>query len=151
MRDQKPYLKYGTTEIVSHTDPETGEIITDEIKSNAFVATSKEEFYLFYTRVLSAFYELNGRDIKVFSFLLQNFGTSGTFGIPKVVKEEACQKTGVTSTQSVMQSILVLCKQGLLIRKGRGAYQINPAYVFKGSSTSRKAVIEILLKENYSL
>lgn len=147
----KPYLKPGLLQFERTVDRESGEILSEETTQLSYVANTREDFFLVYVRIISAFYNLNGRDIKTFAFILENFDTAGMFGIPKAIKEELCSRTGIKSAASVDQSLLILVRVGLLIKIGRGTYQVNPIYVFKGSTSRRKAVIQLLLENGYEL
>lgn len=55
--------------------------------------------------------------------------------------KEACKESGLDiPNASIDNAISALCKKGLLIKKYRGEYLLNPQYFFKGRLTNRSKV-----------
>ena len=56
--------------------------------------------------------------------------------------KEYCKSEGLeTSDANIDNAISALCKNGLLFKKCRGEYMLNPAYFFKGSLSKRSRIL----------
>lgn len=63
--------------------------------------------------------------------------------------KEACWQSGLkVSGATIDNAVSTLCKKGLLIRKHKGEYLLNPKYFFKGRLVNReKAMVNSIKKE----
>jgi hypothetical protein len=150
---KNPYLKTisSQTETVIDSD---GCIVDSNIKSFKRVVNDKEDFYLIYSKFLHILIDRDFTglsDVKVYSYLLLNYPNVGTLiAINSNVKESIQAKTGLSIiTIDVSLRRLTMDVNGysaLLIKVGRGTYQINPQYAWKGSTTERTQALYISLE-----
>ena len=155
---KNPKLKLESGIINRQVDYSTGEILEENL-INAFhrLTNNKDSFMLIYSKLLSILTDYDGTlaDIKVYSHLLSNSNTTKPFSVNKTIKEIICESTGLSliSVDKALSS-LTQNRNGyspLLLKVGRGTYQINPMYAFKGSSTDRNATLKIVLTNNPEL
>lgn len=142
---EKSYLKTSMIESEIVVDKETGEVLLEDFKRHTFIANSKEEFFLVYSSLLAVFNDMEKAEIRVFSFLLQY--VDGTkFSVDKSIRLEIAKVTNLNE-RTVYTTVKSLEKKMLIIKHDTGAYQVNPRYAFKGSTSDRnkalKAIIEL--------
>jgi hypothetical protein len=128
---------------------DTGEQVLPEIKVEERIV-GKDEFYLTYTFLINALQQdMTIAEVKVFAYLLENYGSGIFISINKTIKEQICKKTGLNNTNTVSNVIYSLQKKKIpmLVKQGRGTFILNPRYAFQGSSKNRdkelKAIINL--------
>jgi hypothetical protein len=148
---QQSYLKTILTEVNNTIDKKTGEVISTEIKNHKYLANTKEEFFLIYSTLIGVFQKISAAEIRVYAFLLQHYAVSGKIVINDIIRQDIVNKTGLTAG-SINNAFTDLTStknvsHPLLHRLGRGTYQLNPRYAFRGSSQDRnnslKSIIEL--------
>ena len=148
---QQSYLKTNLTEVNNTIDKETGEVINIEIKNHKYLANTKEEFFLIYSTLIGVFQKISAAEIRVYAFLLQHYAVSGKIVINDIIRQDIVNKTGLTagSINNAFTDLTSIknISHPLLHRLGRGTYQLNPRYAFRGSSQDRnnslKSIIEL--------
>jgi len=142
---KKSYLKTGFTTVETVVDSETGEILSENVQKHTYLANTKEDFLLLYSSVLGIFNRMEQTEIRVFSFLLQ-YADGTKFAISKPIRLEIAKVTDLNE-RTVYNTIKSLVDKNLVAKLPTGAYQVNPRYAFKGSTTNRnqelKAIIEL--------
>jgi hypothetical protein len=143
---RKSQLKTSFTATETVVDTSTGEIVSSNVKHHTYIANSKEEFMLLYTSVLPVFIQLSHPAKTVYAYLLMNYTSKTIFEIGSGTRSLISSYSGV-SLSRVANALTELKEFNLLFSQGKGMYQINPRYAFKGSTTERnealKAIIEI--------
>lgn len=137
----------------SIVDSETGELLTENVEHTFIKSIKPEDFMQVYLKDISGLMEIeNISELKVLVHLWKesSFNSQGeTKGnqifLVKSVKEEISQKCGL-EYNTVHKAIFSLHKKGILIRKDRSLYILNPKFFFKGYSKDRTKTVEILLK-----
>ena len=141
----KPHLKTGFKERTTVIN-EDGEILEENVKTHTYVTGDKEQFFLGYVSLLSMFYsELGLPEIKVYSYILQNYSTVDEFALIKHLKDKMVIKTGL-KIGTINNSLYRLVEKRLLYTTSRSVYKINPRFAFKGSSEDRKKQIKLMLE-----
>lgn len=147
---KKSYLATGVVEITNFVDPDTGELLDQEIKKHTYIANSKEEFMLLYVNVIPIFLNLSHPAKSTYAYLLGNYDSETIFEIGGGMRSLIAKRLGI-SNSAVANGLTQLKDSALLYSHGKGMYQINPRYAFKGSTSNRnaalKAIIEIGCKD----
>lgn len=141
---KKSFLKSSLTEVETIIDSETGEVLDQNIKHHKYLANSKEEFMLIYSSILGIFNKMEQSEIRVFSFLLQ-YADGTKFAVDKSIRIEIAGVTDL-SERTVYNTIKVLESKHLIFKLPSGAYQINPRYAFRGSSSERNQALQAMLE-----
>ena len=144
-------LKKRMTEVINSVDSETGEILNTEIKSHNYLADTKEEFFLTFTTLLSVFQKISMAEIRVYAFLLNQYRSNCKIVINDIIRRDIVNNTHLSSGSINNALCSLTSTEGrnhpLLYKLGRGTYQLNPRYAFKGGTATRnsslKAIIEI--------
>ena len=127
---------------------ETGEVGEANVKQHEYMA-GKESFYLTYTFLINALQkDMTIAEIKVFAYLLEHYGAGVSISINKTIKEEMCEKTGLSSINTISNVLSTLQTKEIpmLFKKGRGTFILNPRYAFKGSSKTRDKELMAIIK-----
>lgn len=141
----KTYFVERTTTI-----SEEGVILNNDVDKHTFITDSKEQFFIGYLSLLGVFKNLNGSEIKVYAYFLEKYSSEAMICINDTLRKQISLETGVK--QNTINNCLtklsdVKENHPLLAKLGKGTYQINPRYAFKGSTKNRdkalKAIIEI--------
>lgn len=152
---KKSFLKTGILETIQTVDNETGEVLDISHKKHTYIANSKEEFFLVYSSLIGLFQKISAAEVRVYAYLLENYFTKSMIVINDIVRQDMVTKTGLASG-SINNALALLASSSnkdhpLLYRIGRGTYQLNPRYAFRGSSLDRnnslKALIELGCKD----
>lgn len=146
---KKSILKTSFTEKDNYVSIETGELIKTTLKKHTFIANSKEQFFIGYVSLLGVFRGLNGSEIKVYAYLLEKFNSDSPISINDTVRKLINNATGVKSgTINNCLTKLSDDSEGspLLAKLGKGTYQLNPRYAFKGSTTDRNSSLKTLIE-----
>jgi hypothetical protein len=149
---KQSFLKKSITEITNTVDSETGEILETNLKNHSYIANSKEDFMLVYTKLLSIFQdsEMTLPEIKVFSYLLQVWNFNQEYEIGRSTYELLGNKFKL-KPESVRNAVYKLKDRNLIFSKKYKLFMLNPRYAFKGSSMLRneslKTIIELGCKD----
>ena len=146
---KKSFLKTGLTQLHTVVDSSTGEIMDHDAKVHTYLANTKEEFMLIYSSILGIFNKMEQSEIRVFSFLLQ-YADGTKFGVSKSIRIEIAAATELNE-RTVYNTIKVLETKKLIFKLPSGAYQINPRYAFRGSTSDRNKQMEVMLKLHCSV
>lgn len=141
---KKGFLKSTLTEVEVVVDSETGEVLDQNVKHHKYLANSKEEFMLIYSSILGIFNKMEQSEIRVFSFLLQ-YADGTKFAVDKSIRIEIAGVTDL-SERTVYNTIKVLESKHLIFKLPSGAYQINPRYAYKGSTSDRNQALQAVLE-----
>jgi len=127
-----------------------GEIIGEDIKRHTYIANSKEEFMLLYVNILPIFIDLSNPAKSTYAYLLGNYDSETIFEIGGGTRSLIAKRVGM-SLSAIANALTELKETGLIATHGKGMYQINPRYAFKGSTHNRnkalKAIIELGCKD----
>jgi len=148
---KKSILKKGLTEITRIVDTDTGEVLDLDIKNHKYLANTKEEFFLIYSTLIGVFQKISAAEVRVYAFLLEHYNVSGKIVINDIVRKDIMNQTNLQpgSINNTFKRLTSTehTSHPLLYRLGRGTYQLNPRYAFKGSTLNRnnslKAIIEL--------
>jgi len=148
---KKSILKKGLTEITRTVDTDTGEVLDLDIKNHKYLANTKEEFFLIYSTLIGVFQKISAAEVRVYAFLLEHYNVSGKIVINDIVRKDIMNQTNLQpgSINNTFKRLTSTehTSHPLLYRLGRGTYQLNPRYAFKGSTLNRnnslKAIIEL--------
>lgn len=148
---KKGFLRTVSTHTKTIVDKDSGEMIDHEIISHTYLANSKEEFVLAYASLLGVFQNASTAEVRVYSYLLQNYSSTNMIVINGLIRKDIAAKTGLKpgSINNTLGSLISTKERRhpLVVRLGRGTYQLNPRYAFKGSSQMRnqslKSIIEL--------
>jgi predicted transcriptional regulator len=104
---------------------------------------SKGHFFM-HEEAISIMLTVNKSEVRIFFFLLE-YSFKNKVDISKKVRLHMAEQTNLNE-QTITRVLPSLVAKGLLILHKDGMYQINPRYVYKGSTTDRdnslKNVIE---------
>ena len=147
---QQSQLKTRIKEI-HRTVSEDGELLDETIKSHSYIANSKEEFFLIYSTLIGVFQKISSAEVRVYAFLLQHYPSGGKIVINHIIRNDMVKATGLSegTINNTLMSLTTSEKTTypLLYKLGRGTYQLNPRFAFKGSSKTRnnslKSIIEL--------
>jgi len=140
---KKKKVIYEESKIV--TDKETGEVIQETSKVIKKVA--HDEFMQVYLDDLKGIMSIeNKSQLKVLVELwkLAKFNTNQVI-IVKAVKQQIADNIGI-AYKTVDNHIVKMQKSGLLIRKDRSVYYLNPKYFFKGYLENRPKLIRFIVE-----
>jgi hypothetical protein len=141
------FLKTGKEETIIYVDKHTGEVLSEEKRTQKYVANDKEQFFFAYYSLVSEIQKLSGPAIKTYFYLVLNNKPATLIGINKAVKKKIKEFINSKSIGSVGNCITELCTAKLLTksRDSLGGYYINPQYVYKGGTIERKKVLREFL------
>lgn len=143
------YLKTLGTDVCTVINDE-GEVLAEYEKRHTYIANSKEEFMILYVNVLPIFITLSHPSKSTYAYLLANYDSETIFEIGGGLRSLIAKRIGM-STSAVANALTELKDSNLIATHGKGMYQINPRYAFKGSSSHRnralKAIIELGCKD----
>lgn len=131
------------SEDYSLLDNHTGEILDFNLTKKVDI----DEFILVFFASCPELMELKGNHLKVLiccwkysSYNPQN-EEQGNIVHNGTGFKKACRESGLDiPNASIDNAISALCKKGLLIKKYRGEYLLNPQYFFRGKLSNRSKV-----------
>lgn len=141
----KPYLRTTGFELYEQID-EHGQLIDVSLKKHNQLVKGKDNFFFMYANILGIYHKLKSADVKILSVIMLRYLTEdGSFTNTKGIREKignAC----TLSPAAVEKSIKSLSDNGVFFKKERSIYDINPLYVWKGSSGLRKDKLKLQLE-----
>lgn len=145
------YVKKRITEITNTIDRETGEVLDVDIKKHTYLANTKEQFLLAYATLIGVFQNISAAEVRVYAFLLEHYPGDCKIVINDIIRKDIADRTKLKpgSINNTLNRLISTehITYPLLYRLGRGTYQLNPRYAFKGSTSDRnkslKAIIEL--------
>lgn len=146
---KKSFIKKGVTEVIRDFDSSTGELVGEYKKEHHYLANSKESFFLCYSAIIGVLVEMEQSEVRVFGYLLQ-YADGAKIDITKKLRVEISKVTGLNE-RTIYNVLPSLIDKGLIFRHEEGLYQLNPRYVFKGSTDSRNKALVVALKLNCKL
>lgn len=124
-------------------DTQTGEL-TDYYQLRK---VSLDEFIMVFFSSYPELYQLNGVQLKVlmgcwkYSSYNSTSYAEGNIVHNNPTFKELCRQDGlVTSDANIDNAISTLCKKGLLIKRCKGEYILDPRYFFKGKLSDRSRI-----------
>lgn len=144
----KSYLATRIKEVETTINSDTGEILDQNIKSHKYLANSKEEFMLLYVNMLPIFIYLSNPAKSTYAYLLSNYDSETVFEIGGGMRSRIAKELKM-STSAIANGLTELKNSKLLFSQGKGMYQINPRYAFKGSTSSRNRVLKAMIELGY--
>ncbi len=131
------------SEDYSLVDNQTGEILDLNITKKI----SLDEFIMVFFSSCPQLMELKGNHLKVliccwkYSTYNPENEEKGNVVYTGSGFKESCRENGLDiSNAAIDNAVCALCKKGLLIKRYRGEYLLNPQYFFKGRLSSRSRV-----------
>ena len=131
-------------------DDQTGEL-TDYYELRK---VTLDEFIMVFFSCYPELYKLNGVQLKVLmgcwkysSYNSANYAEGNIVHNNPSFKEFCRQDGLVTSDANIDNAISTLCKKGLLIKRCKGEYILDPRYFFKGKLSDRSRIKFTLLVE----
>lgn len=113
-------------------------------KKHTYIA-GKDDFYLMYSYFIHVMYASKDAKIRLYAYLLEQYGSGVKFQIGLPLKREISKKIGVK--EGTISNLLVSLKEdNLLFSPDRSLYMLNPRYIFKGSSKERNNKLKILIE-----
>ena len=141
----RAHLKKGSSETIITKNEESGEVVDVQTKHHTYLAATKEQFFIGYVSMLSLFYEdLNGPEIKVYSYLLAHYNFDTTIAIIKTIKEDIAKKIGI-KIGTIDNALGGLTRKNLIYPAGKATYKLNPRYAFKGKTSERNELLRSIL------
>ena len=136
----------------SVVDNHTGELL--ELRQTRKL--SLEEFIMVFFSSYPELFKLKGLQLKILmccwkhSTYNKENDTTGNIVHNNASFKQHCKDEGLNlSDASIDNNISQLCKAGLLIKKCRGEYVLNPNYFFKGSLSQRtKMMMNFMVEPN---
>lgn len=132
-----------TSEDYSLVDNHTGELL--ELKQTRKL--SLEEFIMVFFSSYPELFKLKGLQLKILmccwkhSTYNKENDITGNIVHNNASFKQHCREEGLQlSDASIDNSISALCKAGLLLKKCRGEYLLNPQYFFKGGLSERTRI-----------
>ena len=141
---KKSILKTGSITQTIILDKETGEVLENNTKRHTYIANSKEEFFLCYSSIIGVFMNMEQSEIRVFGYLLR-YADADKFDVSKKLRIEIAKKTNLKE-RTVYTTLPTLVEKSLLYKHEDGLYQLNPRYVFKGSSNDRNSALKTIIE-----
>lgn len=127
---------------------EDGELLSEEVKNETFVAGDAGEFFQIYASLISIIHKkLKAIDTHILSQIFVYANNQNLVALNKTLKNEIATKIGVGES-TVSNSITALVKANILIRLDvykDASYRINPRYFWKRSEGERKRVLKYVL------
>ena len=124
-------------------DTQTGEL-TDYFELRK---VTLDEFIMVFFSSYPELYQLNGVQLKVLmgcwkysSYNSANYAEGNIVHNNPSFKEFCRQDGLVTSDANIDNAISTLCKKGLLIKRCKGEYILDPRYFFKGKLSERSKI-----------
>jgi len=145
MRRKQSYLSAGMRERTIIIDKDTGDIISDEVKTHTYIANSREEFMLLYVNILPIFIDLSHPAKSTYAYLLSKYASETIFEIGGGTRSLIANRLGM-SLSAVANGLTELKEAGLVYSQNKGMYQINPRYAFKGSTSNRDAALKAIIE-----
>lgn len=144
---KKSFLKVGSREITNTVDFETGEVVDVNVKEHKYIANSREEFMLVYTKLLSIFQEkeMTLPEIRLYSYLLQTWNYDVKYEVGVALYNDLADKFGI-NYKTIRNAFYKLSARGLVYSPKPKLYMLNPRYAFKGSTMDRNKSLKILLE-----
>lgn len=141
----KPYLRVKGFELYEQID-EDGQLIDVSLKKHTQLVKGKDNFFFMYANILGIYHKLKSTDVKVLSIIMLKYLTEdGAFPNAKSIREKIANACNI-SVPAVEKSVKSLLDNGVFFKKERGLYDINPLYVWKGSSGLRKEKLKLQLE-----
>lgn len=139
-----PFLKTVHSKVTETVDTETGEVIDIQVKETKILTKSREEFIQLYVSVESKLSGLALAQERLFTYCILHCDRENIIRISSYDKKVILEKWDLAPS-TIANSLLSLIQAKLLIRIGRGTYRVNPKYVWKGDSNSRKTMLTHVL------
>ena len=131
------HLKTVHSRVTETIDSETGEVIDVQFKETKILTNSREEFIQLYVSVESKLSGLALAQERLFTYCILHCDRENIIRISSYDKKVILEKWDLAAS-TIANSLLSLIQAKLLIRIGRGTYRVNPKYVWKDTSDSRK-------------
>jgi len=125
--NNKRVVQTTTNQIIDH---ETGEVIRT---SNTEVTSREAEppFVKLYIQDVSRLMDLPPSSSKLLTLLLKSMGYNNVVVMYKPIKEMMCEELGIR-LNTLNDAVKLLHRKGILIRKARGVYVIDPEQFGRG-------------------
>lgn len=151
---KKAHLKTKMVEKTTVIDKLTGEVLEEEIINHTYLANNKEGFFLSYETLIAVQQLFSLAETRLYSYLLLNNSNSQIFIINDFIRKEITKKTslspGTINNTLKLLSIANKNRYPLIHRVAKGTYQLNPRYIFKGSSHNRNTALKAIIESGCS-
>jgi hypothetical protein len=141
----KAHLKTVYTEAQTTIDSETGEVIDVTTKEVKVLTDTREEFLQFYISLEAKIIEMSLSEERLLMYCIIHCDRNNVINIGSYAKKEINNKYKIASS-TIANGLSQLMSKGVIVRVGRGAYKINPRYVWKGNSNDRRSSLKYFLE-----
>lgn len=142
----KQHLRKGKEIRLIEVDTASGEIITESVTEEKYMAGTKEAFLLMYPSMLDFMMRSSDVQVKLYGALLKRYAQGVEFSISKSFKDVIAHQCKCSAT-SLSNAITALVRSDMLIRLGRNYYKLNPRHVYHGSSARRMVELKEVLQK----
>lgn len=125
-------------------DKDTGEILDTIVKEHKYMTKEKKGFFLCYSALIGVFMEMSQAEIRIFGYCLR-YAEGIHFDISKKIRLDISKETGLNE-RTVLNTLPALLEKKLLYKHESGLYQVNPRYVFEGSSADRNRELKVIIE-----
>ncbi|MBR1718074.1 MAG: replication/maintenance protein RepL [Bacilli bacterium] len=111
-----------------------------------------DEFIMFFFRSIPSLMQLDGNTLKVLLWCwkyssISPCNKSNVFYNNVIFRNALCEASNDTLTHSIINKAICTCnKLGIIVKKTKGYYELNPDYFYKGLLTDRA---KLLLQVQY--
>lgn len=147
MSKMKLHLKSAGHDVTNIISQETGEVIDFVVDNRQYLAGDDGTFYLVWTECLNILenWELSISDLQMYTYLIRCNADGREFSITKSMKDELA-KANKKSATTYNNCTRALVAKKLIVPITARSYKLNPRYVWKGSTTSRKQALFSILR-----
>ena len=151
---RRAHLKTKMVEKTTVIDKSTGEVLEEKTIKHTYLANSKEGFFFFYDSFITVLQQFSAAEIRLYTYLLENIPISRVFVINDFIRKEITKKTSL-SAGAINNTLNLLTAANkdrcpLIHRLAKGTYQLNPRYVYKGSSLNRNVALKAIIESGCS-
>jgi predicted ferric reductase len=140
--------KLKTVGVFQNTVVEDSTLVESSYEEDKVVVGSSGEFFLYYVAVHAKLKELSPSEAVLFTYCCMECDRNNWINLSKDLRE-ICSKESGLAIQTIKNSLAVLVKKDLLLKKSErgGNYMVNPRYLTKQGTKARKKLLKFVLEE----
>lgn len=134
---------------VAHTAIiEEGKLVEDTYQEDKIIVGDSGEFFLYYVAVHAKLKELSPSEAVLFTYCCMECDRNNWINLSKDLREICAKESGL-AIQTIKNSLAVLVKKDLLLKKSErgGTYMVNPRYLTKQGTKARKKMLKFVIEE----